>query len=195
MIMSEKIKQFMQEAGENKFLKMKDGKYKVVGNPEESGFLGSRFADNYNYLGALSKGVKDKKGFVQKAKKALSNFGSEEIQQYRNQTFRIVDTNKPAMFGKSKHVVENGVLRGQGFMPDRKIVQDLGNGRYMVKKRLPFRALGYTMAPTGMLASGMLLGDSPEESSTEALKWTPATKLVGEVSAAASGASAIASLF
>lgn len=182
--------EFMRGAGEHRFIKGSDGAFKIIGGGD-SGFLGSRIADSYNYARALGKGVKNQKGFFAKAKQGLKNFGGEEIQQYRNQTYRVVDTNKPAMFGKSKHVIENGNLKGQAFMPDRKVIQDLGEGKYLVKKRLPMRALGYGMTPTGMVASGLALGDSTGNSVMEAAKWTPATKLFGELSMAGSAVSSI----
>lgn len=180
----------MTESGEHRFVKLKNGTFKVTGGAD-SGFLGSRFADAYNYSKALGKGIKNQKGFYAKTKQGLKNLGTEEMQQFRNQTYRVVDTTKPAMFGKSKHIVENGVLKGQGFMPDRKIIQDLGEGKYLVKKRKLARAVGYTMTPTGMIATGLALGDSPENSAMEAAKWTPATKLIGEVGLLGSGFSTI----
>jgi hypothetical protein len=188
------FREFMQDSAPTQFLKDKAGKISVRGG-KDSGFLGSKFSEAFNYVDDVKRGVKAEKGLFNKTKRTLKNLGSAEAQQYRNATYRIVDTNQPAMFGASKHIVQNGKLKGQAFMPDRKIITDLGGGRYVVKKRMPARLLGWGMTPSAMLATGVLTGGGIPSSLHEAAMWTPATKIIGEASMITSGASMIKGMF
>ncbi len=173
------FKNYMKKSGPTSFTKNPDGTISArVGN--DSGFLGSRFAEAYNYKNAITKGVKSQKGFVAKTKKVLTNLKDAEVQQYRDASYRIVDPNKPSMFGFSKHRVVDGKLKGQGPFWDRPIKGTTAKGEVIVGHRLPVKLLKYSFIPTGVFASGVLTGGGVKDSAKDAALWSPLTRILGE---------------
>jgi len=181
------FKKYMREAGPTRFTKGADGKITAeVGG--DSGYLGESFAGAFNYVDDIKKGVSAEKGIFNKSKRVLKNLGNAEKQLYRDSRYRIIDQDKPAMFGMSRHRVVDGKLKGQAMMPDRDILGYTKDGKIIVKKRLlPYLAEVPYKAPSAAAIAALASGGDPKDAAKDMALWNPVGKVFGEAKAAYDG--------